>query len=144
MLSLDNSLISFFFPRFAASLDCGDVVSFPFAVFSVFIIKRTGLMASVLQEVLPVYFDFRISVGMFRTGCEFLYVSSRYWRAFFFTLLTPTTHSISLCRLLLGPTPSAQTKPVDKDDKQSIQDSKNGNNKAPSENCEYIALRHVT
>ncbi|KAF9105739.1 hypothetical protein BGX29_011522 [Mortierella sp. GBA35] len=47
----------------------------------VFIIKRTGLMASVLQEVLPVYFDFRISV--------------------------------------------AQTKPVDKDDKQSIQDSKN-------------------
>ncbi|KAG0282208.1 hypothetical protein BGZ96_000740 [Linnemannia gamsii] len=47
----------------------------------VFIIKRTGLMASVLLEVLPIYFDFRISV--------------------------------------------AQTKPVDKDDKQSIQDSKN-------------------
>ncbi|KAF9156874.1 hypothetical protein BG015_011524 [Linnemannia schmuckeri] len=47
----------------------------------VFIIKRTGMMASVLQEVLPVYFDFRISV--------------------------------------------AQTKPVSKDDKQSIQDSKN-------------------
>ncbi|KAF9109704.1 hypothetical protein BGX27_007295 [Mortierella sp. AM989] len=48
---------------------------------SVFIIKRTGLMAGVIQTVLPVYFNFRISV--------------------------------------------AQTKPVDKDDKQSIQDSKN-------------------
>ncbi|KAF9351436.1 hypothetical protein BGX26_010562 [Mortierella sp. AD094] len=47
----------------------------------VFIIKRTGQMAGVIQTVLPVYFDFRISV--------------------------------------------AQTKPVDKDDKQSIQDSKN-------------------
>ena len=46
-------------------------MSFLFAVFSVFIIKRTGLMASVLQEVLPVYFDFRISVGMFNTGCAF-------------------------------------------------------------------------
>ncbi|KAF9397951.1 hypothetical protein BGX21_008329 [Mortierella sp. AD011] len=47
----------------------------------VFIIKRTGQMAGVIQTVLPIYFDFRISV--------------------------------------------AQTKPVDKDDKQSIQDSKN-------------------
>ncbi|CAO3567765.1 unnamed protein product [Mortierella alpina] len=47
----------------------------------VFIIKRTGQMAGFLQAVLPIYFDFRISV--------------------------------------------AQTKAVDKDDKQSIQDSKN-------------------
>lgn len=100
-------------------------------------------MASVLQEVLPVYFDFRISVGRFRTGCEFLMFQVDTGVPFF-TLLTPTTHSISLCRLLLGPTPSAQTKPVDKDDKQSIQESKNGNNKAPSENCEYIALRRIT
>jgi len=30
---------------------------------SVFIIKRTGQVASVLQTVLPIYFDFRISVG---------------------------------------------------------------------------------
>ncbi|KAF9928423.1 hypothetical protein FBU30_002381 [Linnemannia zychae] len=47
----------------------------------VFIIRRTGLMASAIQDVLPIYFDFRISV--------------------------------------------AQTKPVDKDDKQSMHDSKN-------------------
>ncbi|KAF9954163.1 hypothetical protein BGZ65_004210 [Modicella reniformis] len=47
----------------------------------VFILRRTGQMTAAIQTVLPIYFDFRISV--------------------------------------------AQTKPVDKDDKQSIQDSKN-------------------
>ncbi|ORZ23835.1 hypothetical protein BCR41DRAFT_247593 [Lobosporangium transversale] len=48
---------------------------------SVFIVKRTGQMAGAIKTVLPVYFDFRISV--------------------------------------------AQTKAVEKDDKQSIQESKN-------------------
>ncbi|KAG0199274.1 hypothetical protein BGX28_007433 [Mortierella sp. GBA30] len=48
---------------------------------AVFMIRRTGQMAGVIQAVLPIYFDFRISV--------------------------------------------AQTKAVDKDDKQSVKDSKN-------------------
>ncbi|KAF9432576.1 hypothetical protein BGZ76_010600 [Entomortierella beljakovae] len=47
----------------------------------VFIISRAGPTACIIQKVLPIYFDFRLSV--------------------------------------------AQTKPVDKDDKQSVQDSKN-------------------
>ncbi|KAG0082917.1 hypothetical protein BGZ92_011245, partial [Podila epicladia] len=51
-----------------------------FISFSVFIIKKHGLMASTLQTVLPIYFDFRISV--------------------------------------------AQTRAVDKEDKQSVQDPK--------------------
>lgn len=37
---------------------------------SVFIIKKQGQMASTLQTVLPIYFDFRISVGKDDTSVQ--------------------------------------------------------------------------
>lgn len=115
--------------------------------FSVFIIKRTGLMASVLLEALPVYFDFRISVGMLSTehipSCFMakncvcpIAVSSC-------VCAHNSLHSTYFCHLfLVSPSQQRKQSPWIRMTSSRSKIQRTVTNR--SENCGYIALRHCT